>query len=73
MPSGGSVHSINAIEDSAHVRGTSLADLGSEHGAQSVPQQWDCLVADVDPVRPKGILDVAQRQRRSARNGELLK
>src|SRR5271168_3177135 len=46
----------------AHVRGASLADLGSEHWAKPVPPQPDGLVADVDPALGQQILDVAQRQ-----------
>src|SRR5271168_3772968 len=46
----------------AHVRGASLADLGSEHWAKPVPPEPDGLVADVDPALGQQILDVAQRQ-----------
>src|SRR5271170_6469551 len=51
------------LDEAAHVRGTSLADLGGEHWTKPVPPEPDGLVADVDPAFGQQILDVAQRQR----------
>jgi predicted NAD/FAD-dependent oxidoreductase len=51
------------LDEAAHVRDASLADLGGEHWAKPVPPKSDGLVADVDPAFGKEILDVTQRQR----------
>src|ERR1700722_9638299 len=38
------------LDEAAHVRDASLADLGGEHWAKPVPPKSDGLVADVDPA-----------------------
>src|ERR1700722_4092657 len=50
------------LDEAAHVRGASLADLGGEHRAKPIPPEPDGLVADVDPALGQEIFDVAQRQ-----------
>src|SRR5271167_809971 len=50
------------LDEAAHVRGASLADLGGEHWTKPIPPEPDRLVADVDPALGQQILDVAQRQ-----------
>jgi hypothetical protein len=51
------------LDEAAHVRGASLADLGGEHWAKPIPPEPDGLMADVDPALGQEIFDVAQRQR----------
>ena len=46
----------------AHVRDSSLANLGAEHWAKPVPPEPDGLMADIDAALGPQILDVAQRQ-----------
>jgi hypothetical protein len=44
------------LDEAAHVRGASLADLGGEHWTKPVPPEPDGLVADVDPALGQGDL-----------------
>src|SRR6202142_3650108 len=62
MPSGGASTPSAPLRIGAHVRDSSLADLGGEHWAKPVPPEPDGLLADIDAALGQQILDVAQRQ-----------
>jgi hypothetical protein len=47
-----------------HPRNPTLSDLGCKQRTKSVPPEPDGLIADVDPLLVKKVLDVPQRKRK---------
>jgi hypothetical protein len=47
------------LDEAAHVRDASVADLGGEHWAKPIPSERDRLVANVDLALDQEILDLA--------------